>query len=42
VLTRHGEVANVASLLRVACTTHLNQGQRLVLKPKVELNATSS
>lgn len=42
VLTRHGEVANFASLLRVACTTHLNQGQRLVLKPKVALNAKSS
>ncbi|MDH1316406.1 ribbon-helix-helix domain-containing protein [Shewanella xiamenensis] len=42
VLTRHGQVANFASLLRVACTTHLNQGQRLVLKPKMAVNAKSS
>jgi len=42
VLARQGEVANFASLLRVACTTYLNQGQRLVLKPKMALNAKSS
>lgn len=42
VLARQGEVANFASLLRVACTTHLNQGQRLVLKPKMAVNAKSS
>ncbi|RKF20107.1 DNA-binding protein [Alginatibacterium sediminis] len=26
-----GSVGNFSSLLRVACTTHLNQGKRLVL-----------
>jgi predicted DNA-binding ribbon-helix-helix protein len=31
VIERRGEVGNFASLLRVACTTHLNEGQRLVL-----------
>lgn len=35
VLARHGRVANFASLLRVACTTYLNEGKRLVLNPKV-------
>ncbi|MGL4899038.1 MAG: ribbon-helix-helix domain-containing protein [Shewanella sp.] len=34
VLVRHGYVANFASLLRVACTTYLNAGERLVLTPK--------
>ncbi|MGL5391916.1 MAG: ribbon-helix-helix domain-containing protein [Shewanella sp.] len=33
VLARHGHVANFASLLRVACTTYLNAGERLVLNP---------
>lgn len=37
VLTRDGRVANFASLLRVACTTYLNEGKRLVLNPKVTL-----
>lgn len=32
VLERRGETGNFTSLLRVACTTHLNQGQRLTLK----------
>ncbi|GDY24552.1 ribbon-helix-helix domain-containing protein [Agarivorans sp. Toyoura001] len=31
VLQREGKVGNFTSLLRVACTTHLNQGKRLVL-----------
>ncbi len=31
VLERRGETGNFTSLLRVACTTHLNQGQRLSL-----------
>ena len=31
VLERRGETGNFTSLLRVACTTHLNQGQRLTL-----------
>lgn len=35
VLTRDGRVANFASLLRVACTTYLNEGKRWVLNPKV-------
>jgi predicted DNA-binding ribbon-helix-helix protein len=35
VLARHGRVANFASLLRVACTTYLNEGKPLVLNPKV-------
>lgn len=29
---QRGEVGNFASLLRVACTTWLNEGQRLVLR----------
>ncbi|WP_369856089.1 ribbon-helix-helix domain-containing protein [Candidatus Thalassolituus haligoni] len=33
VIARRGEVGNFASLLRVACTTHLNQGQRLTVPP---------
>lgn len=35
VLARHGQVSNFASLLRVACTTYLNKGERLVLISKV-------
>ncbi|WP_221792988.1 ribbon-helix-helix domain-containing protein [Oceanobacter mangrovi] len=31
VVARRGEPGNFTSLLRVACTTHLNQGQRLQL-----------
>lgn len=31
VLERRGETGNFTSLLRVACTTHLNEGQRLTL-----------
>ena len=31
VLQREGKVGNFTSLLRVACTTHLNQGKRLKL-----------
>ncbi len=31
VLERRGETGNFTSLLRVACMTHLNQGQRLTL-----------
>ncbi|MCY0964979.1 ribbon-helix-helix domain-containing protein [Parathalassolituus penaei] len=33
VIERRGEVGNFASLLRVACTTWQNAGQRLVLPP---------
>lgn len=32
VIHKRGDVGNFASLLRVACTTWLNQGQRLVLR----------
>ncbi len=32
VIAREGKVSNFASLLRVACTTWLNQGKRLVLR----------
>lgn len=39
VLARHGRVANFASLLRVVCTTYLNEGKRLVLKPKMVSSA---
>lgn len=31
VLERRGGTGNFTSLLRVACTTHLNEGQRLTL-----------
>ncbi|WOT05749.1 ribbon-helix-helix domain-containing protein [Shewanella youngdeokensis] len=38
VIAKQGKVSNFASLLRVACTTYLNNGQRLVLKPKADVS----
>ncbi|BCL73283.1 putative protein related to arylsulfate sulfotransferase involved in siderophore biosynthesis [Vibrio nigripulchritudo MADA3029] len=37
VLEKRGEIRNFASLLRVACTTHLNNGERLTLFPEVSV-----
>ncbi|MCW8347991.1 ribbon-helix-helix domain-containing protein [Vibrio sp. ZSDZ65] len=31
VITKRGEIGNFTSLLRVACTTYLNNGKRIVL-----------
>jgi predicted DNA-binding ribbon-helix-helix protein len=38
VLIKQGKVTNFASLLRVACTTYLNNGKRLILAPKPEVD----
>lgn len=39
VIARHGKVNNFASLLRVACTTWLNEGKRLVLRDNAQTYA---
>ena len=41
---RRGEPGNFTSLLRVACTTHLNQGRRLTLnssRPVADISGTA-
>ncbi|WP_026972856.1 ribbon-helix-helix domain-containing protein [Aliagarivorans marinus] len=36
VLAKDGKMGNFSSLLRVACTTYLNQGRRLQLRPSLQ------
>jgi len=38
VIIKRGEINNFSSLLRVACTTYLNQGTRIALTPSLAKN----
>ncbi|QQX81115.1 ribbon-helix-helix domain-containing protein [Shewanella sp. KX20019] len=42
VILKQAKITNFASLLRVACTTYLNNGKRLVLASKAEVDFYSA